>query len=90
LGWNPNIFGYLGAHAKFKNPKTTPSERISNEPEEERERRRRGKNAIYSGLPRAVHARRSDQLLFMLKSTSATTSILWLEWLAFSFEFLEL
>jgi hypothetical protein len=33
-------FCYLGAHAKFQNPTTTPSGQISNEPEE-RERRRR-------------------------------------------------
>ena len=37
------------AHAKLQNPTTTPSGRISNEPEEEREKERREKNAIYSG-----------------------------------------
>jgi hypothetical protein len=31
LGWNPNIFV-----TKFQNPMTTPSGRISNEPEERR------------------------------------------------------
>jgi hypothetical protein len=59
-------FCYLGAHAKFRNPTTTPSVRISNEPEEE-ERKKERKNAIYSGhvrlcqQPRAAHALRSDQ-----------------------------
>ena len=65
----PNFYYFfLGAHAKFQNPTTTPSGRISNEPEEERKReRRREKNAIYSGhlrlcqQPRAAHALRSDQ-----------------------------
>ena len=33
-------FCYLGAHAKLQNPTTTPSGRISNEPEE-RERRKK-------------------------------------------------
>ena len=51
---------------------TTPSGRISNEPEErkkERERERKRKNAIYSGhlrlcqQPRAAHALRLDQLI---------------------------
>jgi hypothetical protein len=47
---------------------TTPSVRISNEPEgRKKERRKREKNAIYSGhlrlcqQPRAAHALRSDQ-----------------------------
>jgi hypothetical protein len=54
--------GGLGAHAKFQNPTTTPSERISNAPEERGE-----KNALYSGhirlcqQPSAAQALRSDQ-----------------------------
>ena len=32
---------YLGAHAKFQNHTTIPSVRISNEPEEERQRERK-------------------------------------------------
>ena len=36
----------LGAHAKFRNPTTTPSVRISNEPGEKKERET---NANYSG-----------------------------------------
>jgi hypothetical protein len=64
-GWNPNIFFYLGAHAKLQNPTTAPSGRISNEPGERKEERE--ENAIYSGhlrlcqQPRAAHALRSDQ-----------------------------
>jgi hypothetical protein len=55
-------------YAKFQNPTTTPSVRISNEPEERRKKEEeREKNAIYSGhlrlcqQPRAAHALRSDQ-----------------------------
>ena len=46
-GWGSEFFFcqnfylyYLGAHAKFQNPTTTPSGRISNEPEEERKKRK--------------------------------------------------
>jgi hypothetical protein len=59
---------FLGAHAKFQNPTTIPSGRISNEPGERREEERE-KNAIYSGhlrlcqQPRAAHALRSDQFV---------------------------
>ena len=63
-----SYFCYLGAHAKFWNPTTTPSVRISNEPEEEeRGKKEREENSIYSGhlrlcqQPRAAHALRSDQ-----------------------------
>ena len=50
---------YLKAHEKFRNPTTTPSGRMSNEPEE-RMKRERYKKAIYSG-PRAAHLFHSDQ-----------------------------
>ena len=57
---------------KFEFLRKPPSGRISNEPEEERKKREREKNAIYSGhlrlcqQPRAAHALRSDQFVSFL------------------------
>ena len=64
------VFILVRSPCKILIPTTTPSGRISNEPEEERKKeRRKRKNALYSGQlrfclqPRAAHALRSDQLL---------------------------
>ena len=42
-GLESSYFCYLGAHAKFQNPMTTSSGRISNEPEERKKERERRK-----------------------------------------------
>jgi hypothetical protein len=71
---------YLGAHAKFQNPTTIPSGRISNEPGE-KERKRRRNNAIYSGhlclcqQPRAAHALRLDQNYEAIKQTKIVNTL---------------
>ena len=63
---------------------TTPSGRISNEPEEERKKEKR-KNAIYSGhlrlcqQPREAHALRSDQNIEVLSEYPIFVSLFLLQ-----------